>query len=210
MPLGLIGRKLRMTRIFNEQGHSLPATVIEAGPCPIITVKEGNGQGEKVLQLGYQEMKEGKATKPYAGYFKKVQAAPCRVLKEFRVSGQTADELQAGGTLSVDMFKPGEKVNVRARSMGKGFAGAVKRYHFKGGPKTHGQSDRTRAPGSVGQSSYPSRVWKGTRMAGKMGNRWTTVRNLEVLRVYKDEHALLVKGAVPGTNKNYLIIKKVI
>ena len=209
MSLGLIGRKLRMTRIFSDQGESLSVTAIQAGPCPIVSVKDGNGDGEKVLQLGYGELKEDKVTKPQAGHFKKAKVAPCRILKEFRVAGsEKADELKAGGTVTVEMFNEGERVNIRARSKGKGFMGVVKRHGFRTREKTHGQSDRLRAPGSIGQSSYPSRVWKGMKMAGKTGDRWTTTRNLEVVKVLKEENVILVKGAVPGTSNNHLIIKK--
>jgi large subunit ribosomal protein L3 len=209
MALGLIGRKLKMTRIYNEKGKDESVTIIKAGPCRVVAIKDAKDGNTRVLQLGYHEVKEEKLNKPQKGYCKKQGVAPLKVLKEFKVASvPAANTIKAGDMVGVDIFTEGEKINIRAISKGKGFAGVVKRWKFSGGPHTHGQSDRERAPGSVGQSSYPSHVFKGLRMGGRMGNAYVTVKNLKVLKIYKEDNVLLVRGAVPGTKDNYIIINK--
>lgn len=205
--IGLIGRKIGMTRVFDEEGRDIPVTVIEAGPCYVTQIKTPEKDGYIAVQLGFKEKKEKRVTKPLLGHFRKAGVPPTYVLKEFR-DFNGWESLKLGDRITVEVFSPGDLVNITGRSKGRGFAGVVKRHGFRGGPRTHGQSDRLRAPGSIGASSFPSRVFKGTRMAGRMGNRRVTVRNLEVVKVYPEKNLLLVKGAVPGARNGYLEIKK--
>jgi large subunit ribosomal protein L3 len=205
--LGLIGKKIGMTTIFNEKGEFVPVTVIEAGPCPIVQVKSEEGEGYKAIQLGFEEKRKSLFNKPVSGHFEKNKIEPKRILKEMRIDDLA--NFKVGQELKVDIFSVGEKVNVIGTSKGLGFQGAVRRYKFAGGPKTHGQSDRLRAPGSVGGSSYPSRTWKGQKMAGRMGNEKVTLRNLLVVGVDKEKNLLLIRGAVPGKTNGILTIKKI-
>ncbi|MDQ7054009.1 MAG: 50S ribosomal protein L3 [candidate division KSB1 bacterium] len=204
---GMIGRKLGMTRVFSESGDSIPVTVIQAGPCYVTAIRTKENNGYESVQLGYEEVPERKLNKPRLGVFKKLNLKPLRYLKEFRNFDNIA-ELEPGQEIKVDIFQVGDRVKVTGISKGKGFQGVVKRHGFGGGPKTHGQSDRWRAPGSVGQASYPSRVFKGLRMAGRTGNDRVTVRNLEVVRVDVENHILMVKGAVPGARNGLVYITK--
>ncbi len=205
--VGLIGKKVGMTRIFDDQGRHVAVTVIEAGPCYVTQIKTPEKDGYSAVQLGFQEKKEKRATKPLIGHVKKANLKPFYVLKEFR-DFENSENLKLGDSLDVSLFTPGDKVKVVGRSKGKGFQGVVKRHGFGGGPVTHGQSDRLRAPGSIGQSSYPSRVLKGTRMAGRMGNDRVSVKNLEVIRVYPEQNIILIKGAVPGAVNAFVEISK--
>ncbi len=205
--IGIIGRKLGMTRIFGERGRVIPVTVIEAGPCYVTQVKSEETDGYNAVQLGFDETKEKRVTKPVLGHLKKAGVKPLRVLREFR-DFELDDEVQLGQEIRVDIFKEGDKVSVTGYTKGRGFAGVVKRHGFGGGPKTHGQSDRWRAPGSIGQSSFPSRVLKGLRMAGRMGNTRVTVKNLEVVKVDPENNLLVIKGAVPGAIKGIVTIRK--
>jgi large subunit ribosomal protein L3 len=204
---GIIGKKLGMTCLFDESGQRVVVTIIEAGPCYVTDIKKKETHGYDAVQLGFDEKREKVTTKPLLGHFKRAGVKALRVIKEFR-SFQTEEPLKLGDQVTVDIFSEGDKVNVTGISKGKGFAGTVKRYGFAGGPKTHGQSDRHRAPGSIGQSSYPSRVLKGLKMAGRMGGKKVTVKNLEVVKVDRENNFLMVKGAVPGHIKNYVFIKK--
>lgn len=201
---GLLGKKIGMTCFFDETGNSVAATLIEAGPCTVLQVKTEEKDGYGAVQLGYLEQKEKRITKPLLGHFKKANQAPYRILKEFR---DYEGEIKIGDQIRVDMFIEGERVKIRGFSKGRGFAGVVKRYGFHGGPKTHGQSDRLRAPGSIGQSAYPKRVFKGIKMGGRMGNKRTTIQNLKVLKVFTDRNLLLVKGGVPGARNSILEIR---
>ena len=201
---GLLGKKIGMTRFFDGAGNSVAATLIEAGPCTVVQLKTVERDGYQAVQLGYLGKKEKRTTKPLLGHFRRVNVPPYRILREFR---GFEGEVKEGDQLRVDMFVEGDRVKVTGRSKGRGFSGVVKRHGFRGGPKTHGQSDRHRAPGSLGQSSYPKRVFKGLRMAGRMGNQRTTVRNLEVIKVLPDRNLLLVKGAVPGTRNSIVEIR---
>ena len=203
---GILGKKLGMTQIFNNEGERVPVTVIEAGPCPVIQIKTEQVDGYNAVQLGYGAIREKRVNKAQREVFRRVEAKPKRVLKEFRVDDPGAFEL--GKTVEVGMFKEGDLVKVTGRSKGKGFAGVIKRHGFRDGPKTHGQSNRLRAPGSIGASSSPSRVWKGQRMAGRMGNERKTVKNLKVFQVDAERNLLIIKGAVPGPRNGVVWITK--
>ncbi|RPI67687.1 MAG: 50S ribosomal protein L3, partial [Ignavibacteriae bacterium] len=191
----ILGRKLGMTSIFSEDGQFVPCTVIEAGPCPVVQVKTKDNDGYDAVQIGYEILPDRKVNRPRAGHFAKNGVEPMRFLKEFR---QLVDAVSSGDVLTVDTFAVGDKVKITATSKGKGFQGVVRRHHFGGvGMATHGQSDRPRAPGSIGSSSYPSRVFKGMKMAGRMGGTRITVRNLQVLQVIPGENLIVVKGSIP-------------
>ena len=200
---GILGKKIGMTRIFDESGDTVAATLIEAGPCVVVQIKTDEKDGYNAVQLGYAEQKEKRITKPVLGHFKRANVSPHRILKEFR---DMEGEYKEGDQILSDIFSPGERVNVAGLSKGRGFAGVVKRHGFRGGPKTHGQSDRHRAPGSIGQSAYPKRVFKGIKMAGRMGHKRTTIRNLEVVKVLPDRNLILLKGGVPGARNSIVEI----
>lgn len=202
----LLGRKLGMTRVFDEDGASIPVTVVEAGPCPVTAVRTEKKHGYNAIQIGYGKQRANLVNKPDQGNFAAAGVEPTRYLREVRVADP--GEIKVGDVLTVDMFNAGEKVDVTGTSRGMGFAGAMKRHHFSGANATHGQSDRWRAPGSVGQSSYPSRVFKGQRMAGHMGAETVTVVGLRVVRVIPEENLILIRGGVPGKANSFLKIKK--
>jgi large subunit ribosomal protein L3 len=202
---GLLGKKLRMTQIFTDKGEVVPVTMINAGPCYVTQVKSKDTDGYDAVQVGYSEMKEKHANKPEAGHCKKAGVATMRHLKEFKMAA--GEELKAGDELRVSMFNVGDLVTLTSTSKGRGFQGAMKRHGFSGANKTHGQSDRWRAPGSLGQSSYPSRVFKGLRMAGRMGNDTVTIKTY-VVRVDEESNLLFVKGAIPGSENTIVQIKK--
>lgn len=202
---GLLGKKLGMTQVFREDGTRVHVTVIEAGPCDILQIRTPEKDGYSALQLGFDSVKEKRATKPLIGHAKKAGTGPKRFIREVVYDGEPP--LEAGQALGVDVFEGAKKVDVVGISKGKGFQGPMKRWGFRGAPMTHGHT-RHRPPGSIGASSFPSRVWKGKKMAGHMGQERVTVQNLEVLKVDKERNLLLVKGAVPGANGEYVIIKK--
>jgi large subunit ribosomal protein L3 len=203
---GLIGKKVGMTQSFDAEGNAVPVTVIKAGPCTVIQRKSPEKDGYAAVQLGLVEAKGAKKpTKPQSGHFLKSGVPPTRIVREFRASNPA--ELKEGDQVLVDIFAEGELVHVTGTSKGKGFQGVVKRHGFRGGRDTHGSMFH-RAPGSIGASSYPSRVLKGTRMGGHMGQDRVTVRNLTVIRTDKENNLLLVKGAVPGPRGGYLLIRK--
>jgi len=199
---GIIGRKLGMTQIFRDNGKAEAVTAIEAGPCLVIQVKAMDKEGYNAVQLGFGQAKRLKS--PQLGHLKEL--GQFNYLREFRVSD--TKKIKIGDKVDASLFKAGDMVDVTGVSKGKGFAGVVKRYHFAGGPKTHGQSDRHRHPGSIGASTSPGRVLKGTRMAGHMGNKRVTTRHLEVFEADPARNLLLVKGAVPGAKNGLLLIKK--
>lgn len=207
---GILGKKIGMTSVFDERGQSIPCTVIEAGPCTITQIKTLEKDGYTALQIGFDDKPERAVTKPEAGHMKKAGTTGKRLVREFR--GFDVSKYQLGAELRVDsLFAVGEKVSVAARSKGRGFQGVVKRHHFGGGFRTHGQSDRERAPGSIGGSSYPSRVFKGMRMAGRMGGDRVTVKNLRVLNIIPESNLILIRGSVPGHINTYVeIIKELI
>jgi large subunit ribosomal protein L3 len=198
----MIGRKIGMAQIYNDSGQAQAVTAIEAGPCVVTQVKTVAKEGYDAVQLGFGEARRLKS--PQRGHLKGL--GQLRFLREF----PTADlvEAKVGDRVDISRFKAGDAVDITGISKGKGFAGVVKRHHFAGGPKTHGQSDRHRAPGSVGATTTPGRVFKGLRMAGHMGNRRVTVRNLEVVEADPERNLLLVKGAVPGARNGLLLIRK--
>lgn len=201
---GMIGKKVGMTQVFRENGELVPVTVIEAGPCRVVRLRTPEKDRYSAVQLSFQEVKENKLTKPLQGYFKKAGASPSRHLREF---SSDLKEIEVGQTVAADLFQAGEKVDVTGVSKGKGFAGVIKRHHFRGGPASHGSMFH-RAPGSIGASSFPSRVWKNQKLPGQMGSERVTVKNLEVVQVRKEENLLLVRGAVPGSPGTLLLIKK--
>jgi large subunit ribosomal protein L3 len=204
---GLIGRKLGMTSVFTEDGTSVPCTLIEAGPCYVTALKTKDNDGYNSIQLGFAERKDKRLASAQAKNFRKKKLPALRFLKEVR-DFEISEELKVGDVLKVDLFKEGDRVKVTGTTKGKGFQGVVKRHHFGGGSVTHGQSDRLRAPGSIGASSYPSRVFKGQRMAGRTGGERKTVRNLRVVKVIPESNLMLIKGAVPGANSGIIEIYK--
>ncbi len=204
--LGIIGKKLGMSQVFTKNGKCVPVTVIQAGPCEVTQVKTEETDGYSAIQIGFDEKPERKVKKPEGGHFDKAGTKSYSVLMEFR---DVADELmETGEQVKVDYFHPGEKVKVTGVSKGKGFQGVVKKYNFGGGPKTHGQSHTLRTHGSIGMAADPSRVLKGTRMAGRQGDDTVTIRNLEVVKVDKDQDILYLKGSVPGAKNGILKIRK--
>ncbi len=205
---GILGKKIRMTNLFSDSGEYIPVTVVEAGPCYITQIKNAKKDGYSAVQLGFVEKREKVCNKPRLGLFKKSGLKPQGTLREFRLE-KDDDSLNLGGEIKVDIFNPGDVVSVSGKTKGKGFQGVVKRHNFAGGQRTHGQSDRERAPGSVGQSSYPSRVIKGMKMGGRMGGKKVTTRNLEIVRVIPEKNILMIKGAVPGAPNSILEIKRV-
>jgi len=202
MVQGIIGKKLGMGQIFGDDGKAEAVTAIEAGPCVVTQVKTTDKEGYNAAQLGFGETK--RLNSPQRGHLKKL--GQFKHLQEFRVADIEA--IKVGDRIDVSLFKQGDLVDITGVSKGKGFAGVVKRHHFAGGPKTHGQSDRHRAPGSIGATTSPGRVFKGMRMAGHMGNSRVTVRHLQVYKSDPERNLLLVKGAVPGARNGLLLIKK--
>ena len=206
MTKGIIGKKLGMTQIFNEKGQIVPVTVVQAGPCVVVQRKTSAKEGYEAIQIGFVDPQGGKrASKAEKGHCEKHGVAPLRVLREIKV--EAADDTKAGDSILVTQFEEKGKVHVTGISKGKGFAGVIKRHHFAGGRESHGSMFH-RAPGSIGGSSYPSRVWPGMRMPGQMGNEQVTVRNLEIAKVDAENNLLLIKGAVPGPKGGYLVIKQ--
>jgi len=204
---GILGKKLGMTQVFSEDGVRIPITVLQAGPCVVVQRKSKTADGYEAAQLGLvQDRRVRRATKPQLGHFKKSGVAPARFLREVPLAEGDGDT-KPGDAVNVTLFKPKDKVHVVGLSKGRGFAGVMKRHHFRGGAASHGSMFH-RAPGSIGASAFPSRVIKGTRAAGRMGNSRVTVRNLEVVRVSAEENLLWVKGSIPGPNGGYLIIRK--
>ena len=203
---GLIGRKIGMTSIFDENGKNIPCTVIEAGPCVVTQVRTEEVDGYKALQLGFDDKSDKRTTKAALGHFKKAGTVGKKKVVEFQ---GFEGEHKLGDSITVEQFKEGEFVDVAGTSKGKGFQGVVKRHGFAGvGQATHGQHNRLRAPGSIGAASYPARVFKGMRMAGQMGNERVTIQNLKVLKVVAEKNLLVVKGCVPGHKNAYVIIEK--
>lgn len=205
---GLIGKKIGMTSIYDASGKVVPCTVLEAGPCVVTQVKTVETDGYSAIQLAYDEKKEKKTTKSLKGHFEKAGTTPKKILREF-TRFEEGHQKSLGDVLDVTVFEEGEYVDVSGTSKGKGFQGVVKRHGFRGvGDATHGQHNRLRAPGSMGASSYPSRVFKGMRMAGQMGNAKVKVINLQIVKIVKEKNLVLVKGSVPGANGSYIIIER--
>ncbi|HKO06065.1 MAG TPA: 50S ribosomal protein L3 [Candidatus Acidoferrales bacterium] len=204
---GILGIKLGMTQIYAEDGAAIPCTVMQAGPCVVVQRRTAGNDGYEAVQLGLVEfVKPQRVTKPMTGHFKKADAAPMRFLREVRLEA-SGDETKVGDRVLVDSFAVGEFVDVRGVSKGKGFAGGVKRWHYRGGDKSHGSMFH-RAPGGIGASSFPSRVWKGQHFPGHLGHARQTARNLKVVKVDAEENLLLVRGAVPGPAGSYVFIHR--
>jgi large subunit ribosomal protein L3 len=202
---GLLGKKIGMTQIFDDNGSAIPVTVIEAGPCYVTQIRSIENDGYSAVQLGFGEKKPKRLTGGQLGHLKRNDLPPLRYLREFRAKEADVNE---GDQVTVDVFEVGDHVDVTGTSKGRGFAGVVKRHGFAGGPKTHGQSDRQRAPGSIGATSGTARVFKGKRMPGHMGNRRVTSQNLEIVLVDEERNLIGVRGAVPGPKGGLLVIKE--
>jgi large subunit ribosomal protein L3 len=208
MAPGILGKKLGMTQFFLPDGRVVPATALQAGPCVVVQRKTTEKDGYEAVQLGLVEfVKPARVNKPATGHFKKAGVEPGPLLRELRIRRGRGEDLKSGDRVLAGEFQIGEKVDVVGRSKGRGFAGVVKRHHFRGGPDTHGSMSH-RAPGSIGASSYPSRVIRGTRMGGHMGNARVTARNLEIVEVHAEDHVILVRGAVPGPNGSYVVLRR--
>jgi large subunit ribosomal protein L3 len=208
MVTGIIGRKVGMTQVFDPDGTVHPATVIKAGPCVVVQAKDAQSDGYEAVQLGFVEEKPAKANKPTAGHFKNANVPATRVRREVKLAAG-GDAPKAGDQVLVSIFANGDRVDVIGTGRGKGFQGVVRRHHFAGGAATHGSMFH-RAPGSIGASSFPSRVVKGMRAAGRMGGGRVTIRNLKVLRVDADNHLLIVEGGIPGAPTGYVVVRKAI
>jgi large subunit ribosomal protein L3 len=208
MITGIIGKKVGMTQIFDGDGTVHPATVIKAGPCVVVQAKAASTDGYEAVQLGLVEENPAKVGKPLAGHYKRANVPPTRIRREVKVASG-GDAAKPGDQVLVSIFENGERVDVVGSGRGKGFQGVVRRHHFGGGAATHGSMFH-RAPGSIGASSFPSRVIKGMRAAGRMGGGRVTIRNLKVLRVDPDNHLLIVQGGIPGAPTGYVIVRKAV
>ncbi len=205
---GIIGKKIGMTSIFNDDGKNIPCTVIEAGPCVVTQVKTKDIDGYDAIQLAYDDKKDKHTGKALKGHFAKASVSPKKIIREF-TRFEAGHQKKYGDVLTVDIFEEGEFIDVVGYSKGKGFQGVVKRHGFKGvNDATHGQHNRLRAPGSIGASSYPSRVFKGMRMGGQTGGNRVKLINLQVIKVIPEKNLLLVKGAIPGPNGSYVIVER--
>jgi len=202
----LIGKKLGMTQFFSETDDLTPVTVVEAGPCPIVQVRTPEKNSYAALQLAFEEIPARKVNKPRAGHFAKAGIEPHRILQEFRLGGE--GEFEVGQVLDVSQFEVGDGVRITGKSKGKGFAGVVRRYNFRGHNTSHGTPDRVRHGGAIGQGTTPGKVWKGKKMPGHMGDEKVTVKGLTVMRVDAERNLLFIKGAVPGAANGYLSIQK--
>jgi len=211
MAIGLLGRKLGMTQIFDDHGNAVPVTVIKTGPCKVVQRKTSGKEGYDALQIGFDEVeKKNRINKPLTGHFNKSAVAPLRYLKEFRVTPEEIEGNEVGSEITVEIFEPGEFVDVTGTSKGKGFAGVIKKYGFKGQSASRGTHEYFRHGGSIGQNMTPGRTYKGKKMPGHMGNRRVTVQSLKIVDVRGDTNLLLVEGAVPGPTSGYVIIKKAV
>jgi large subunit ribosomal protein L3 len=203
---GIIGKKVGMTQVFDDVGNVIPVTVIQAGPCYVTQIRTAEKDGYIAIQLGFGETKPQRLTRGSLGHLKRNNLPALRHLREFRIKNGEVD-VQEGETIKADVFIKGERVDVIGKSKGRGFAGTIKRHGFHRQPKTHGQSDRERAPGSVGMTTTPGRTFKGQRMAGRMGNDRVTAQNLEVVVVDAEKNLLAVRGSVPGANGGIVVVK---
>ena len=206
MNIGILGTKLGMTQIFDESGLAIPVTIIKAGPCLITQIKTLETDGYSAIQVGYSEIQSKLLTKPRLGHLEKVGNPPLKYLKEYRVHSSAGEVL--GATISVNSFTLGDKVSVTGKTIGKGFAGTVKRHNFTRGPMTHGSKNH-REPGSIGMGTTPGRVYPGKKMAGRLGGKQTTIKNLQIVLINPENNLLVVKGAIPGKLGNLLSIKKI-
>ncbi len=203
---GLVGKKIGMTSLFDDKGKNVPCTIIEAGPCIVTQIKNNTKDGYESLQLSFEEKKKKLTNKSLTGHFEKSKTTPKKKSMEFKGFGQ---DFNLGDIINVELFQEGEFVDISSISKGKGFQGVVKRHGFSGvGQATHGQHNRLRAPGSIGAASYPARVFKGMKMAGRMGGKKVKVLNLKIFKILPEKNIIIVKGAVPGHNNSYLKIEK--
>lgn len=207
MKKAILGRKLGMTQIFNENGKVVPVTVVEAGPCVVLQKKTEEKDGYNAIQVGFEDIREKLANKPKKGHFAKAGVSVKRIVREFRLDN--IDEYEVGNEIKADVFAAGDKVDVSGVSKGKGFQGTIKRWNMQRGPMSHG-SKYHRAVGSMGASSFPSRTFKNKKMPGQMGNKKATVLNLEVVKIMPEKNVILIKGGVPGPNKGYIVIKNTV
>ena len=205
MALGILGRKLGMTQVFRNDGRVIPVTVIEAGPCHVLQIKAKAKDGYDAVQIGFVDKKEKNVNKPQLGKFKKINMSPKRFIREIRISPDL--KFEVGQQLKVDIFAPGDAVDITGTSIGKGFQGGMKRWHWKGGKETHGSTSHRRI-GSIGSSTTPGRVWKGHHLPGRMGGDTVTIQNLEVVKIDMENNLLVTEGAVPGPTSSLLMIKK--
>jgi len=211
MGIGLIGKKLGMTQIFGENGSAIPVTVVKTGPCFVVQKKTTETDGYNALQIGFEEItKTSRVNKPRMGHFKKAELPPMARLKEFRVDGAEIGSYETGNAIAVDFFTPGDFVDVTGISIGKGFAGVMKRHNFAGQPGGHGTHEFFRHGGSIGNNTTPGRTLKGRKMAGQMGNCKVTVQSLKVIEVRGDTNVVMIEGAVPGPKNGYVILKKAV
>ncbi len=206
MAAGILGEKLGMTRIFAKNGESIPVTVILAGPCPVIQKKNLKKDGYNAIQLGFKEVKEKKVSKSITSHLNKYKVKPIKYIREFKVND--SGKYSSGAEVKVDIFKEGDKVDIMGISKGKGFAGAIKRHNFSGGPKTHGQKEYFRSVGSIGATDA-ARVFKGQKLPGHMGTDRVTIKNIEVVKISLERNLILVKGSVPGAKGTMLVINKI-
>jgi len=203
---GIIGKKLGMTSVFSTDGKKIPCTIVEAGPCVVTQIKSQEKDGYEAIQIGFGERKEKNTPNALKGHFKKANTTPKRKLVEF---GSFENDVKLGDVITVDIFQEGEFVDAIGTSKGKGFQGVVKRHNFRGvGDATHGQHNRLRAPGSIGAASYPARVFKGMKMAGRTGGERVKITNLQVVKVLADKNIIVIKGSVPGAKGSYVILEK--
>jgi large subunit ribosomal protein L3 len=205
---GILGKKIGMTQVFNESGRVIPVTVIEAGPCPIVQIKTADKDGYQAVQLGFGSRKERKINRPELQHLNKANVSPVQYLREFRTD--SLGDSSVGSSVDVGIFSTGDFVDIAGTSKGRGFAGVVRRWGFKGGRGSHGGEQDHRRPGSIGASAYPSRVFKGKKMAGRYGGKRITVQNLEVVEADVERNLLVIKGAIPGPNGGLLFIKKAV
>jgi large subunit ribosomal protein L3 len=206
MNIGILGTKLGMTQIFDESGLAIPVTIIKAGPCKITQLKTPEKDGYTSIQVGYSEIKSSLLTKPELGHLQKTGSPPLKYLKEYRVN--STDTMSVGASISVELFNIGDNVSISGKTIGKGFSGTVKRHNFTRGPMTHGSKNH-REPGSIGMGTTPGRVYPGKKMAGRLGNKQTTIKNLQVVLINPENNLIVVKGAVPGKIGNIISIKKI-
>lgn len=204
--LGIVGRKIGMTRIYGSDGNVIPVTVIQAGPCPVIDKKIEEKDGYTALQVGFEEVAAHRLTKPEVGHQQKANCGFYKMLKEIRLD--TVSEYEVGQKLTVDMFAPGEKIRVTGTSKGRGFAGVIRRWNFGGAPATHGHEQVHRKPGSIGQCAWPSKVFKGKKLPGQLGNKTATMLNLEIIDVRPEDNVVLVRGQIPGPKQGIVILSK--
>ncbi|KWR91694.1 50S ribosomal protein L3 [Cupriavidus sp. IDO] len=206
MSLGLVGRKVGMTRIFTDDGDSIPVTVVEVGDNRVTQIKTDETDGYTAVQVTFGARRASRVTKPLAGHLAKAGVEAGEIIREFRIDAAKAAELQAGGSLSVDLFEVGQKIDVQGVTIGKGYAGTIKRYHFSSGRATHGNSRSHNVPGSIGMAQDPGRVFPGKRMTGHLGDVTRTVQNLEIAKIDAERKLLLVKGAIPGSKGGKVIV----